>query len=471
MRPPASGSPEPGWTPAARALLGLALVLALSRFVALGAWGLWVDEAHTLTDALWYFERTPQDYPLGYLAVAAVVRLRGGAIDEATLRLFPALCGWLSIPAAAWALRPALGPTRSSAVALLLSVSSWHLFWSQNSRAYTLALLLSLVATGLWLRGLLRGRRLPVAAGFAVGIAAALSHPSAALLLPAWVLAPLLLPLFGARLEPRPPVALLSTLAVLGGVALGGWLVGVWSTYERVKSGGSVAHFVATTGWYMTPLYLAGAAAGAAIAWRRRRPQDGLLALVVLLVAGLALAAATIARVAAQYVFVLLPYVAALATVPLATWRPSPLRWAVLALLALPPAVDSCLYFAVRHGDRPRWREAYSYVAARRGPEDLILGMHAPVGEYYLRPGETWLRTQDALLPLNSYDFSRGTLRRWRREERRVWLVVNPEDLMAWTPQARADFLRLLDEEARLEATWEVPWTPRDMEVRVYRIG
>lgn len=447
-------------------------MLGLSRFLGLGAWGLWIDEAHTLNDALWFFRRTPQDYPLGYLATRAVVALRGGATDEATLRLFPALCGWLSLPLAAWAFRPVIGPLRSSATAFLMAISSWHLFWSQSARAYTLMLVLALLGTGLWLRGLREDRRSLLVLGLALGAASAFSHPSGALLLPAWVLAPLVTSRLGSLRPPwLPPTRFLLALSLAGALALGGWTLGVWSTYESVKSGGSPKHFLSTVGWYMTPLYLLGAAAGLGLALRRRDGEELTAGLMALIAGSLALAASTRVTVSAQYVLALFPFVAALATGPLVHLRGTALRTAWIALLAVHPLVDTGLYFGLRHGDRPRWRAAYAYVWEQRGPDDLVLGMHAPVGEYYLNPGATWLRTQEAMEKLDPFTFASGAVRPWLRRERPIWVVLAPGDLAAWSAPDRAQLELLLQQSGELRATYSVPYTPRDMEVRVYRVG
>ena len=453
---------------AARLLLALALLVGLTRFLRLGDWGLWVDEAHTLHDAMWLLPGSPPDYPLGYIAVRAMIELTGST-SEAVLRFFPALCGFLSIPLCAWALLPALGPTRSSASALLLAVSSWHLFWSQNARSYTFALVLSLIGGGLWLRGVLQPDRRALAGGLAAGAAAAFAHPSAALLLPAWLLAPMIVGPLGARLRQRPPALLLLGTALLGALVLGGWVASVWNTYENVKGGTSVLHFVSTTGWYMTPGYLLGAVVGAWLAWRARNGEELMLAVVVALVCLGASAAALFAKVAAQYVFVVLPWVVAVATVPLAFIHRPALRTAWMLLLSLPPAIDSALYFAVRHGDRPRWKEAFARVFEERGPEDLVFGMHAPVGEYYLNPGATWLRSQRSLLRLD--ETLLGAAEPWLRRGRKLWVVLAPEDLKDWSRAARESLLELLEQEGRKAAVFPVPWTPRDMVVEVWVLG
>lgn len=451
------------------AALGLgAWILALLRFLRLGDWGLWIDEAHTLHDAMRLFEGGRFTYPLGYLAVRAAIALRGGAIDEATLRLAPALFGALSIPLCAWALRPGLGRLPANAAAFLMGASSWHLYWSQNARGYSLTLLLAVIGLGLWLRGLIGGRAALLLGGLGVVALSAFAHPSGALLLPGLVLAPLVV--VGLRRSdlPRPPVAWLLTIALAGALGLSGWGWRVWSVHEALKSGSSTAHLIQTCGWYMGPLTLLAAVVGTLLTLRERASAALAVALVCVPAAALAVSASFATVVSAQYVFVLLPMVLGLATWPLSILRRPALRLAWIALLALPALFDSALYFLARHGDRPRWREAYAWVQEARDEDDLVLGMHAPVGEYYLLPGKTDLRRHEGMVRLTEVTSAEPD--EWLRRGRRVWVVVNPEDLMAWSAPARAAFNDLLDREARLEVEFGVPYTPRDLRVRVYRL-
>ena len=147
-------------------------------------------------------------------------------------------------------------------------------------------------------------------------------------------------------------------------------------------------------------------------------------------------------------------------------------RTALLVLLvALPGLLETALYFTVRNGDRPRWREAYAYVFEHRGPDDLVLGMDAPVAEYYLNPGSyalrrwtevTWLDDFRSRLPLD-----------WARYDRRIWFVVNRTQLDDWTRQPasrenRGEVERILRDECVEAATFTLPLTPRDLDVEVY---
>jgi hypothetical protein len=206
---------------------------------------------------------------------------------------------------------------------------------------------------------------------------------------------------------------------------------------------------------------------GGVLAFLERRPFDVLVALVCVAVGLVAVVAASRVRVSAQYVFVLLPWIAALATVPLARLSARPaLSAAWLALLLLPGLAECALYFGPRQGNRPRWREAYAHVWNERGPNDLVFGMAAPVGEYYLSPRRQVLRQHRSLVRLNSYTAGRPQL--WSRRGRRIWFVVRPEDLGDWERDEREALQELLASECRLDLELPVALTPRDLTVRVY---
>ena len=178
-----------------------------------------------------------------------------------------------------------------------------------------------------------------------------------------------------------------------------------------------------------------------------------------------ALALAFFVRVSAQYLYMALPWVAALATAPLAR-RTGALSWLYLGLLVLPGLVDIGLYFGPRHGDRPRWREAYAHVFEERAPHDLVYGMAAVVGQYYLDPGSVNLREHRDLVRLNSY--TAYEIGRWARRGRRTWFVVRREELGDWPADDRAAFEALLAEECRRTLVLPVRYTPRDLTVEVY---
>lgn len=482
-----------GGDPTARWILLLAFLLGLDRFWRLSRWSLWFDETATWTDAHLGLAKTEIGHPLGYRAIALVVDLLGGVPDEFALRFLPALAGWLAVLLTYWAFRPLAGSRRAAAAALLVAASSWHVYWSQNARFYTMAQAASLLGAGLLVRGLWRRKPVLSALGFACAGAAAAFHPSAGLVLPALAVAPLLLRL-RPGVRPLPDVRVAVGILALFAVALlvrYDWARRTIATYVYQKPQSSPVHLLLTTGFYVTPLLAAGAFGGTILAYLRRDAHHLFAAIVASLVLAAALAMSLYARISAQYVFVILPWIALLACVPFA---PAPadatvlagageaapvpredgpavrhLRTAWLAVLVLPALATSVLYFTVRAGERPRWREAYEYVWNQREEGDLVLGMEASVGEYYLNPSATDLRHPAHVGWLDSWRAREPVV--WAKHARRTWLILNPEQLHDWNPTDAARMRRFLAEECRLVECYPLYVESRDLSVWVYVRG
>jgi len=464
----------------ARWILAAALILGLLRFVRLSAWSLWIDESLTWTDVHHGIVGGEIQNPFGYRLIEGTVALLGGVANEFSLRILPAIAGWACIPVAYFAFRNMFGARRAAVASLLVAVSSWHVYWSQNARFYTLAQLTTLVGAWILLSALMRGSVLRAGIGLVVAAAGALFHPSSILLLPAFSLAPFFLrriqrPIaFGSEIVAR---ALLA-VGILGALVSAGWILESWSTYayQKGQAGGlavvasSIAHFLKTTGFFVTPLLGTGVLVGTWFAITSRRGADLFAVLVVLGAIVAAFAAAAFVRVSAQYVFVVLPWIALVAALPIGSRGESGLgrrgEAAWILVLTLPALVTSFLYLTVRGGERPPWREAYQYVANARASGDQIFGMAASVGEFYLAPENTNLRRPTALASLDSYHAR--IPEHWAAKGRRQWFVVNPEDFLGWDARDAADFQRFLREECRLAKSWPLYVESRDLSVWVY---
>ncbi|MBK7643962.1 MAG: glycosyltransferase family 39 protein [Planctomycetes bacterium] len=472
-RAPSEREPRDGF---AIGLLVLALLLGLVRFWRLGEWSLWYDEAATWFDLQASLANPELHNKLGYSAIGALVRLLGGEPTEFNLRLLPAIAGWLVIPATWFAFRPVADARRAAAAALLVAASSWHVYWSQNARFYTLAQLTALVGGGLVLRALWNSRLWQALAGCALVALAGLFHPSAVVLLPALCLAPWLLsPLRLPELENSRRVRA-ALLALLGAGALLGcaWAWRTWQTYLHRAPDSSTVHYLLTTGFYVTPLLGAAAFFGIFAAWVRRAAFGLIAALVVVLGLCAMLLCSLQVVVSAQYVFVLLPWIAILAAWPLAhpperSRRGDAIAACWLALLVLPALASTLLYFGPRAGERPPWREAYDYVWNQRESGDLVLGMEAPVGEYYLDPQSTDLATPQRVPWLDRWRTQRP--REWATHARRAWYVFNPEQMKGWEPQDAREFERFLRERCRLVKCFPLYVETRDLSVWVYLRG
>ncbi len=462
--------------PLVRGFVLFALALAALRFFALSSWSLWLDEALTLADSR---GSGIEANPLGYGLFDWFYAFAPGRPDEFWLRLPAAVFGLSSILATLWAFGPFLGPRAAALAAFFLSASVWQLYWSQNARFYTLAQTLSVLGGGVLLRGLYGGSSARTALGLLVLALSALTHPSAAFLIVPLLFVPWVARWFEWVPERAAHSRAWSLFALAGLVGLGigsGWAFRAWLKWEARQGSGDPVHLFLTAGYLLSPTLGLAFCVGALRGLRARESFVPVAATVLgLACAGLA---SFFVRVSAQYVFVLQPWLmagAALAFVPRSGTQETPAvrrRLALLALLvALPGLVESGLYFTLRHGDRPRWREAYAYVFEHRGPNDLVLGMDAPVAEYYLNPASYALRRWTEVTWLD--DFRSGLPLEWARYGRRIWFVVNQTQLDDWTRQPtsranRAEFERILREECQAVARFEVPLTPRDLDVQVY---
>ena len=464
---------------AAAWILGAALVVGLVRFVRLGAFGLWLDEALTWADYHHALDGQISN-PLGYLLVGWTTELLGGVPTEPALRLLPALFGWLCVPLTYWAFRSAAGRERAAVAALLVAVAMWHVFWSQSARFYTFAQATTLVGAGLWLRALMRGSTVRAVAGLLVVGAAVLFHPTSAFLLVGLVVAPFVPRILGARLGPASErVALhIGLIALLCGLAALPWGWNWVRFHAAQKPLADPAHLVLTAAYHFTPLLLAAGLLGSLLAIRRLRatehePEDRFVVVaagVALVAFGVALGLSLMAQMTAQYVFVLLPWVALLAgslAVRLAdAARGARVSIAVTLLLAAPALAETGLLMTQGYGGRARWREAYEFVAEARRPGELLVGHASKLGELYLGQGRTDLRNPVRVSMLNYY-FTQAP-RHWNRHERGIWFVYRPQWLAELLPEDQIVVERFLREECRLIKRFPVNSEGRELDLEIY---
>ena len=485
---PTQDAPEPQTPPVegrgeVRLWLGLACLLGLVRFCNLGQWSLWLDEALTWADA---HHGDNYNWP-GYALVRWTVEFLGETPSEFSLRLLPALAGWLAIPASWWALQPWVGGRRAALVALLVALSPWEVYWSQNARFYTMVQLTSLLGAGFVLRGLLRNSIPTACLGLGVAALGALLQLQAVIVSIALAFGPALAWLLvkkwrsseegmdaeGAAQLPTRVVRALVALVFLAGLIVLPWALDVFQNYRQVKQDpplASLLHLVRSTAYYLTPALSVAALIGALVIGRARDVRGCVLLGIVVCGAGCLALAGGFARSSAQYGLSFMPFICAVALwvtslAPLDSRRS--LRLAVVAVLCAPLLAGLALYFTTQYGQRPRWEEAYGYVDSLRAEQDLVLGMQAPVGEFYLVPGATDLRHPELVLWCD-----RSRPRAWRnaaKTKKTVWVVVRPDFLSEWEPEARGAFEGFLRESCRLQRRFPVRQEGRDLDVEVYR--
>ncbi len=447
------------------------MVLGLLRFVRLGEWSLWFDEVLTWGDS--HFAPDGLLNRAGYWLVRQSVEWSGGEPTEFSLRFMPALAGYLAIPLSFWAFRPLAGSTRAGVAAVVIAVSAWELQWSQTARFYTFVQLTSLVGAGVTIRGLLSARWPVVVAGVLLAASGVVFHLQAGLVAAALLGAALLAPPSGgpgARgVGGRAALALL-----LPALAGGPLLYRSWSMYQGAKAVadpvGSVAHFLLSVGWYVTPA-LGAAAVAAALLGARSGDVRGRFALVVPLLGTVALMAGSlVATVSAQYFFAFFPFVALVAAWPFGSshWiSATPARAALAVALILPQVAGVGLYMTSERGQRPRWREAAEFVAARREPGDAVASDPAAVVEFYLGDRDPrWVRATRDVVRFDR--FNPWFVRQEVKKGKAVWLVLRNDNLMNYDAEVRARFLAYVADNFQLVRRFPVLVAGRDLSIDVW---
>jgi 4-amino-4-deoxy-L-arabinose transferase-like glycosyltransferase len=125
------------------------MLAAALRLYKLGEWSFWIDEIYSVFRAMRQFSSIelllqhipPSSNWLPFSFIMEAQALNLGGINEWSARLAPAIIGILTIPILYFPTRKVFGSRIALISLLLLAVSPWHLFWSQNARFYTALML------------------------------------------------------------------------------------------------------------------------------------------------------------------------------------------------------------------------------------------------------------------------------------------------------------------------------------------
>ncbi len=480
-------------------LTAITFLAGVLRLYKIDEWSFWIDEVHTLRDAVLntsdeFWAAPTSRYPIGFLLVRWFQPWLPGAA-EGSYRLIFAFFGIVSVPLLAVFARRMLGAGPALLAALLLALSPWHIYWSQSCRFYTVVLFFSLASMGAFRVGVERGHRGWLASGIVLAALAALTHPTAAMLFPTyciyiWMLRSQYWVAWPERLNRGALLWIFVPLAI-GGVVLGVVVLRAVGKYVEVKTGDvSFMHVVNTTFFFVRVPVILSALGGVLLLWHQSR-RTFLYLLLLLVVPAAAVGLMSLrTKMSAQYLFLCLPVWCALAAY--GAWEVTQrlgedyayafrhrsrmaARAIVLGVLVLDLATQDHLYYHYRHGDRPRWREAAAYIETHGSPNDIVASTNEPSMEWYLNPSNPLRKRWDALGEKKVVevvaDWTLGRFDEWKAQADKhgfnVWVVLtepvldlnNPsKDRDVWLRQNFHQVLRLEN------------WTgPKDMTVLVYR--
>jgi mannosyltransferase len=416
--------------------LGLiTLLAALLRFYKLGEWSFWIDELFTIGHAQAHYsslELIARHIPPNRNWIPLSVMLTAGTLNvlgtsEWSARLVSAVIGVISVPVLYVPVKRLFNPGVGLIAVLLLAVSPWHLYWSQNARFLTSLMLLYSLALFAFYFGLEQDRPGYLLLSMALLYLAASERLYGAFLVPVVVSYLLLLKI--APFEKAPGLRVRNLVLL----ALPAIAFGIFEIYSYVTTGSSITVYTldgfagqvnhspfrllaSLTYRIGIPLICLGTLGGVVLLVQRRRA--GILLCSAAWVPPLILLLMTpFAFTVDRYVFVSLPFWIILGAVAVhelvmhADKVGKILSFGVLLLLVAEPLSEDALYYQYQNGNRPDWRGAFALVRREKEEGDLVAATRPELGEYYL--GEE-------VIPINGID--PGTI---AQGGRRVWFVID----------------------------------------------
>jgi mannosyltransferase len=389
-------------------LLGaITLLAAVLRFYKLGEWSFWIDEIYTLDRAQAHYSSPelilknipPTRYwiPISTILTAQIFNLIG--ISEWSARLVSSLIGIFTIPILYIPIKKISGHPTALIAMLLLAISPWHIFWSQNARFYTALMLFSALALFAFYFGMERDRPLYFVAFYGLFYFAMSERMIAGFILPAiavyllflWVLPIEKPPGFRLRniiILAAPVVAFLilqATVFFTRGVIIFG--VDVEALPSAIDSPIRLLIIIAFS-IGLPALFLA-FFSGIYVSLKKER--SGILYFSAALLPVILLAATSpFVFTVERYALITLPFWVILAAVGVKAIFSFVGRSGLLFALAVfvillgDAAGENLMYYQINRGNRLDWREAVSYIQENQQADDVVVSTRWELASYYV---------------------------------------------------------------------------------------
>jgi 4-amino-4-deoxy-L-arabinose transferase-like glycosyltransferase len=335
-------------------------------------------------------------------------QLNAWGVSEWSARLTSALIGILSIPILYVPVQRIFGVRAALIAMLLLAVSPWHIFWSQNARFYTALMLIYSLALFAFHFGLERNRPQYFAAFYVLFYLAMSERMIAVVLMP--VIAMYLLLLWRLPFE-KPSGLNLRNILILAAPVIAFLL---YEMYLLAATGdfifasdlellappidSPIRLLIVIAFSIGIPLLCLGFFSGADLVLKKER--EGLLFLIAAVIPPMLIALLNpFVFVVERYAFVSLLFWVVLAAsgiqslFTLVNRNGILIAAAVIFVLLADAAGDNLLYYQINRGNRLEWREAAEFVRAGMAEGDVVVSTRAPLAGYYL--GRDALEFQD----------------------------------------------------------------------------
>jgi mannosyltransferase len=440
-------------------LFMITLFAAALRFYRLGEWSFWIDEIFTINHAIRHFssielllKNIPPSrnwIPISVIMDALALNVDG--INEWSARLAPAVIGILTIPILYFPTRKIFGSRIALISLLLLAVSSWHLFWSQNARFYTSLMLFYTLALFAFHFGIEEDKPRYLLIFFVLVYLAASERLSALFIFP--VVLVYLASLWALRFDKPKGLNFRNLLIITLPLFIGSAI----ELYSRSVNGES--RFFADFSWFFkyqvddplrllvfvgnnigVPLMVMALFSGLFLLRAHSRPGllmfvSAAVPLLILLLANLFIFTKD------RYVFITLFSWIILAVVginEIASWLRAHSRWLALGVFFVfftYALNDVLLYYQANYGDRLPWKSAFSIVEEHARERDIIVAFWPEFHPYYANQPIHAYEDVDLETMLASderYWFVLDSETIWTNGEVKTWLENNAELIDVW---------------------------------------
>ena len=371
-------------------LIGIFLLTAVLRLYKISEWGFWIDEIYTINRAVGDLGSIL--IPISIRLISIPLRILG--IDEFSARLVPGIIGILTIPIFFFPIRKLTGGSTALLAVLLLALSPWHIYWSQNARYYSALMLfygLAALCLFIWLES--NNPWYLVFSMALIGLAM-LERGTTLFIFPVFVVYSIAL--FILPIE-RPPglrwrnlALFLVPMLILGILVV--YLTGnIFSFFTKIYGyqHNPIRVFLSVIYDVGLPLFLLAILGGVYSLFQKSRL--GLFLLIGALVPLLILVIiAPFAQAISRYVFQTLPIwiilgaIAIKAMIDNASGNGKFLALGFALLLVADSFSQDVLYYSYQNGNREDFKGAFEIVAQGKRPSDLIVSGRPKIGRYYL---------------------------------------------------------------------------------------
>lgn len=420
---------------------------AAIRLWKLGNWSFWADEVFTVQDA----QRLPGTFtanPIIYMIVRFFIDNLG--ISEWSARLGPCIIGILSVPLIYWPAKKILNAKTGMIACVFLVIHPWHIFWSQNVRAYSLAFLLTSLSACLFYLALERDRVGLMFLALLLTILTILSYLQAVLLLPA-LGAYVMLLMFIPTSIPR-GLNEKNLITFFGPFLIGLLLLLIPSVRSYFYSGWGLTElarsplYILFTLAYGLGIPILVAAFFGGIHSLIYVNRGGLLLICYAVIPlSLLLIISPFLNVRGYYLFFTMPAYLILAAfcatelLESAARRSKALAAVVIFIVFIASLSQTYLYFMVENGGRPKWREALQSVKYRIEPDDTLVVSIPRIAEYYFRGASSVSSPREVpVMQLENVIEQLGAMENlWRGRNQDIWFVLDELSLSVLDPNRR----------------------------------